>query len=699
MYGETCSQEVISKLVGSRCEASVEIEGDRVSCLLDSGSQVSTMSISYFNRHLSDSFSLHPIGKLVTIEAANGLPIPYLGFVQVNIELAPDLTACQASTSVLMFVCPDTPYTTDVPIILGTNVLHEICSQTDAEQRSLPALDNVLKTFRAAEAIRDGHIGKVRVCSRRAIVIRPGDTVVVRGRCTSRQHDQPYPAIVEGMSTQPASQDGLAVVSAVVTMQPVSRPVVKVPVQDLTGHNIRLPARAVFAELFSPVWIRPIGTGYSEPHVTAGCMKATVTTHDVIDVKHIEECHIGPELPTRWEPRVRSLLASHADVFSRNDIDVGTASQVRHRISLNDYTPFKERSRPIASRDLDDDRNHIHDLIDAGIIRESNNQYASPIVLVRKKYGSLRLTVDYRKLNRRTIKDAYALPRIDDAFSHLSGAKWFSVVDLKSGYYHVEMEPDDRAKTAFVCPLGFFEYTIMPQGITNAPATFQRLMEKCMGEMNLRHVLAFLDDMIVFSSTLEEHEERLGQVLDRLRTFGLKLNPKKCSFFCRSVSYLGHTVSETGIGCDPSKVDAVREWPRPQNMRDLKSFLGFSSFYRKFVRSFSKQASPLNDLLKGYTKAGPDKRLKTDTVAVRKPFGASWTMKCEDAFNALKASLIEAPVLAIADPAIPYELHTDASGSGLGAALYQRHDSVLRPVAYASRGLSISESRYPAHKL
>ena len=173
MYGETCSQEVISKLVGSRCEASVDIEGDRVSCLLDSGSQGSTMSISYFNRHLSDTFSLHQIGKLVTIEAANGLPIPYLGFVQVNIELAPDLTACQASTSVLMFVCPDTSYINGVPVILGTNVLNEICSQTDAEQRSLPALHNVLNTFRAAEASRDGHIGKVRVCTRRAIVIRP----------------------------------------------------------------------------------------------------------------------------------------------------------------------------------------------------------------------------------------------------------------------------------------------------------------------------------------------------------------------------------------------------------------------------------------------------------------------------------------------------------------------------------------------
>ena len=286
---------------------------------------------------------------------------------------------------------------------------------------------------------------------------------MVRGRCTSRQHDQLYPVIVEGMSTQPANQNGLAVVSALVTMQPVFHPMVRVPVENFTGHTIRLPARAVFAELFLPVWIRPVGTGYSEPQFIAGCMNTTVTTPEVVDVNHIEASHIGPELPTGWEPRVRSLLTRHADVFSRNDLDVGTASQVRHRISLNDYTPFMERSRPIAYRDLEDARNHIQDILDAGIIHETNSQYASPIVLVRKKDGSLRLTVDYRKLNRRTIKYAYALPRIDDAFSRLSGAKWFSVMDLKSGYYQVEMEPDDRENTAFVCPLGFFEYTRIPK--------------------------------------------------------------------------------------------------------------------------------------------------------------------------------------------------------------------------------------------
>ena len=400
------------------------------------------------------------------------------------------------------------------------------------------------------------------------------------------------------------------------------------------------------------------GCGGKSQSADITCMQSTVNAGGDIDTSHINACRIEPQLSDEWTHRARDLLRQHADVFSRHDLDVGRTSMVMHKINLVDDTPFKERSRPIASL------SHIRALLYAGIIRESSSPYSSPIVLVRKKNGSLRLTVDYRKLNQKTIKDAYALPRIDDAFSCLSGAKWFSVMDLKSGYYQVEMEPSDREKTAFVCPLGFYEYTRMLHGVTNAPATFQRLMERCVGSMNLQEVLAFLDDLSVFSPTLEEHETRLGQVFDRLRNFGLKLSPGKCSVFCKSVSYVGHIVSEDGIGCDPCKVEAIRDWPCPSNMRQLKWYLVYCGYYRKFIIANGRISSPLTALLKGYTRAGPDKRLHTDTTAVRKPFGAAWTSKCEGAFQDLKASLMQAPVLAIADPALPYELHQMPAARG-----------------------------------
>ena len=501
------TRDVLSRLVGRRCEANVELEGSYTRCLLDSGSQVSTISATHYNDHLACEFALHPVDSLVTIEAANGLPINYLGYVQVSIGMTSTVATCGGRKNVLMFVCPDTAYSRSVPVVLGTNVLDALCDSSNRHQGT-HAVVGLLKSFQAVRALHndeDGHVGKVTVCSRRAVVIQPGCTVSVRGTCRAKQLGGSYPAVADGPTNTQPSRDGLAVVSSLVTVSQYSRSTVRVPVHNLTGHVMTIGARAHLVDLFIPKWVRSVRCGGKSQSADITCMQSTVNAGGDIDTSHIDACRIEPQLSDEWAHRARDLLRQNADVFSRHDLDVGKTSMVRHKINLVDDTPFKERSRPISSRDLTDAREHIRALLDAGIIRESSSLYASPIVLVRKKNGSLRLTVDYRKLNQKTIKDAYALPRIDDAFSCLSGAKWFSVMDLKSGYYQVEMEPCDREKTAFVCPLGFYEYTRMPQGVTNAPATFQRLMERCVGSMNLQEVLAFLDDLIVFSPTLEEH--------------------------------------------------------------------------------------------------------------------------------------------------------------------------------------------------
>lgn len=241
----------------------------------------------------------------------------------------------------------------------------------------------------------------------------------------------------------------------------------------------------------------------------------------------------------------------------------GHTTAVKHHIKLTDEAHFRERPRPIHPSDQEAVKQHLRELLDAGIIRESESPFASPIVLVCKKDGSIRLCIDYRKLNLRTIRDAYALPNIEETFTALSGAKWFSVMDLKSGYYQVEVAEEDKPKTAFVCPLGFYEFNRMPQGVTNAPSTFQRLMERCVGDLHLSEVLVFLDYLIMFSDTLEEHENRLMKVLNRLKDFGLKLSPEKCNFFRASVKYLGHIVDAQGVHTDPEKVSPLRSWPCP----------------------------------------------------------------------------------------------------------------------------------------
>ncbi|KYO20792.1 hypothetical protein Y1Q_0012653 [Alligator mississippiensis] len=218
---------------------------------------------------------------------------------------------------------------------------------------------------------------------------------------------------------------------------------------------------------------------------------------------------------------------------------------------------------------------------------------------MRKKSGKIRMCIDYQTLNSRTTVDQYTVCQEQDALDCLLGSQWFSVLDLRSSYYQILLAQEDKEKTAFICPLGFYQFEWMPQGISSAPATFQRLMEKVVGDMNMTQVLVYLDDLI-FRKTLEEHEERLLKVLDRLQAAGLKLALDKWQFCQMSVKYVGHIVSQEGVRTDPDKINAMATWPRPRNFQELKRFFGFAGYYRRFVQNYAKLAKPLNDLTRGY---------------------------------------------------------------------------------------------------
>ena len=305
-------------------------------------------------------------------------------------------------------------------------------------------------------------------------------------------------------------------------------------------------------------------------------------------------------LSQEQKQQVLNFLSQWQNVFSQDPNDIGRTNLVEHEIHLETEQPFKEPYRKIPPALLQELREHLKEMLEIGAIRESNSPFSSNIVLVRKKDGSIRFCIDYRKLNQRTIKDAYAIPRIDDTLHLLAGSKYFSTLDLKSGYWQVELKEDDKAKTAFQAgPLGFFECNRMPFGLCNAPATFQRLMERCMGDLNLQDCLIYLDDIIIFSATFEEHLERLQAVFERLEKHNLKLKPSKCHLFKERVVYLGHVVSEAGIQADPEKIEAVKNWPIPQNTKDVRKFLGFTGYYRRFIKGYASIARPLNDLLIG----------------------------------------------------------------------------------------------------
>ena len=369
---------------------------------------------------------------------------------------------------------------------------------------------------------------------------------------------------------------------------------------------------------------------------------------------------------SQWEPaeqeEVRELFREYGRLFALDDLDLGHTSVVKHKIKLNNYTPFKERYRRIPPHQYDEVRRHLKEMLEIGAIRKSNSPWASAVVVVRKKDGSLRFCIDLRKLNACTIKDVYSLPRIDETLDCLDGSVIFTLLDLKSGYWQVEMEEMSKQLMAFtVGPLGFYECERMPFGLTNAPATFQRLTESCLGDLHLNWCIIYLDDIIVFSEMLKEHIKRLRGVFSKLVQAGLKLKPKKCKFFKSRISYLGHIVSSSGIETDPRKVEAVKTWAIPKTVTDVRSFLGFTNYYRRFTKDYAKVARPLNALISGENASKKKKMIE-------------WNSDCQRAFDELKKLCTSVPVLVYANYKREFQLHTDASELGLGGVLYQKDD-------------------------
>ncbi|XP_061436491.1 LOW QUALITY PROTEIN: uncharacterized protein LOC133361583 [Lethenteron reissneri] len=290
------------------------------------------------------------------------------------------------------------------------------------------------------------------------------------------------------------------------------------------------------------------------------------------------------------------LLREYADVFSEHDSDVGRTDLVKHQIDTGAARPIKLPAYRVGAPERAQIKEAVGDMLCDNIIQPSASPWSAPVVLVTKKDGSTRFCVDYHKQNAVTLGDAFPIPRIDDTFDSLAGARYFSTLDLASGYWQVEMAEEDRPKTAFTTPMGLFEFRVLPFGLTNAPATFQRLMELVMRGLQWEQCLIYLDDVIVFSRFLSEHWSRLREVFKRLRAAHLKLKPRKCYIAQREVGYLGHHVSEAGVRTDPEKVRSVVEWPRPRNLTEIRSFLGLATYYRRFVKGFSKIARPLTQI-------------------------------------------------------------------------------------------------------
>lgn len=374
------------------------------------------------------------------------------------------------------------------------------------------------------------------------------------------------------------------------------------------------------------------------------------------------------------------LLNKYVESFARDTKDLGCTDLIEMHIQTNTNQPVYCKPYRLSHKENEIVNEKIKDLLDAGIIRESFSEYASPVVLVKKKSGDYRLCVDYRALNARTVKDRYPLPHIEDQVTRLSGKCFFTALDLAQGYYQVPINKESVDKTAFVTPSGQYEFLKMPFGLANAPAVFSRLIQMTLGKV-CKDIALYLDDVMIPTLSVEEGLKLLEQVLQLLTEANLKLNLNKCSFLKSTATYLGHEITAGTIQPGLAKINCVAEYKRPKNVHEIRQFIGLTSYFRKFIKGFAEIARPLTEL----TKKGVEWH---------------WGSEQENAFETLKSRLIERPVLGIYDKDARTELHTDASRTGLGGILMQyQKDGSLKPIAYFSRVTSNEEKNYHSYEL
>lgn len=678
----------------------VDIQIDKVplKCLFDSGSNVSTLTESFFRDHLhGEDKDMHCTSKWLKITAANKLPLPYLGYVELDIEVM-GITIPECG---FLIVKNDSTAGNELdsspPGIIGMNIAKRckelILAEFDAALGGELDSDwrEAFQRVQETEIIAKTAMARVAQKDKCHLPAQSVSTIYARG---PKRHSSDRSTLVLEPGNTPLP-GGVIVVPTVIS---ANSHIFPVQVINFSQDGVWLPVKARLGVLTPcqclegdpyEVQFQRIAANHEEVTINQKGSKEPDRDQQTL----FDRLHLGgtPE----QQAELKSLLLKYADVFAVHDEDLGYTDQIRHEIPVLDEIPVSQPYRRIPPNQYKEVRNHISELLRKGVIQESVSSYASPIVLVRKPDGSLRLCVDYRRLNSKTRRDAFPLPRIDESLDALSGAKFFSSIDLASGYHQVAVHEKDRHKTAFTTPFGLYEYLRMPFGLCNAPATFQRLMQATMSDLVFQIVLVYLDDLLVFSQTFQEHLERLETILKRLKNTGLKVKVEKCHLLQSEVKFLGHRVSAEGIGTDPEKISAVKTWPTPSTVKELRSFLGFCSYYRRFIEKFSQVAGPLHDVVNTCLK-------ENSPTKANQLFQSSWTLECSQAFELLRDKLTSAPLLGYADFKLPFVVETDASNLGLGAVLYQVQGGKKRVIAYASRrlrGAERNDKNYSSMKL
>ena len=629
----------------------ITVGKSRVHALLDTGADVSLVSSKLLEkvRSFISKNSIHP--SKLEVRGVTGQSLKIKGEVELPVRL-------KSRTLPHTFVIVET---LAHPMLLGSDFLSTFGAKLDFSQRTL-AIGNEVVLLREKPSYNDDcDIALVK--SQKTVCVKPRSVVfvpLVLPKYSDGCHVLTPLDNVKLFSNEP----GLMMPNVLVSE---SKSAIRVPLVNETGRSFKVKKGQTIGVIESTF-------DSCENPLIKEVAATELSTNESKEQKFQSNLQ---HLTSENSKSLLELLNSYKSLFAEKDTELGCTDLVEMTLNTGDHPPIRQRlyRTPYSRRPIIDE--HINDMLKANIIRPSTSPWSSPVVMVPKKDGSWRPCIDYRKINGIvSTQNSYPLPVAEDIFSMMNGAKVFSCLDLKSGYWQIKMAEKDKPKTAFTCFRGLYEFNVLPFGLTAAPPVFQELMNKVLAEAQGQYAIAFLDDIIVFSKTHEEHIEHLKKVFEKLKAAGLKLKLSKCSFCQKRVNYLGHIISESGIEPDPSKVAVIRELKPPETVREVRSFVGMASFYRRFIDHFSEIVQPLTNLTK-------------------KNVRFQWTTAHQEAFESLKEKLSSAPVLGHPNFGRPYKLYTDASLHAVGAVLTQEFPEGERVIQYLSKQLSPGQQKWP----
>ena len=526
--------------------------------------------------------------------------------------------------------------------------------------------------------------------SRSRVVLATTTVIPARTMCLVRAHVEAVDGVWSGFSDKPV--DGVVEPNATIDREKllIPREVVSIscdgtiPVQltNLGPEEARILKGTDVGTLHTPV---RESEGLFELCDTEHLLVNTVGASDVgaeqeskpptpqVDV-NISDSDLSEE----GKVSLQALVTEYSDIFSRHSGDIGRTHLVEHSINTGDASPIKQQPRRIPGSLRDQVEQQKAQMMQDGIIEESDSPWCSPVVLARKKDGTFRFCVDLRAVNNVTKFHAHPLPRVDAALDTLAGARWFTTLDMASGYWQVGLAPDDREKTAFSTGKGLHQFRVMAMGLKNASGTFQRLMELILAGLDTKSCLVYLDDIILFNKTESDHLETIREVFERIRRSNLKLKPQKCFLARREVTFLGHSVSSEGVRPDPRNIDKVLTWPLPTTDHEMHSFLGLCGYYARFIKGYAELTRPLR-------------------VAALSKGMLHWTGEMQASFKQLRSIMASPPVLALPSFKGSFVLYTDACNASVGAVLAERVEGEERVIAYDSKALTKQEAKWSTY--